>query len=206
METATQARLRTIPAAVASGGSGARAKLLEIGARAELIVSGMPQPPLGKSYQVWLARPGQAAQPTDALFSVNENGSGSIDVPGHLHGTEHVIVTIEPLGGSRHHTTDHHRHSLTPTPPQATRAFGVSLAEPRAARTSEARPDLAPPLRSVGRSESCGSDEERESVRRSLMAARRASTSATCRHRRTRRQPNPPRRAFAVSVIMSVSR
>ena len=59
----------------------------------------MPQPPLGRIYQVWLNR-GEGPRPTDALFSVTRRGSGSVNVPGSLHGVTEVVVTSEPFGGS----------------------------------------------------------------------------------------------------------
>jgi anti-sigma-K factor RskA len=97
---------QTIHAEVStSAAPNARAELRRTGSRAELIVSGMPQPPQGKIYEVWLARAGAPPQPTDALFSVTDAGAGSIDVPGNLHSIKRVLVTAEPFGGSRHPTT-----------------------------------------------------------------------------------------------------
>lgn len=96
---------RVIQATVLARAPGAHAEIRRSGARAELIVSGMPQPPLGQTYQVWLTKPGHAPQPTNALFSVDQTGNASIDVPGNLHGIERLMVTTEPLGGSRHPTT-----------------------------------------------------------------------------------------------------
>ncbi len=94
-----------IHASVISRAPGAHAELRQIGTRAELVLSGMPQPALGKTYELWLAKPGQAPQPTNALFSVDNTGSASIDVPGNLHGIEHLMITTEPLGGSQHPTS-----------------------------------------------------------------------------------------------------
>jgi anti-sigma-K factor RskA len=65
-----------------------------------LRVSHLPAPPPGKVYEVWLKRSGKAPAPTDALFSVNRQGSASVDVPGDLNGVEQVLVTPEPSGGS----------------------------------------------------------------------------------------------------------
>lgn len=96
---------RTTTALVASSAHGGHAELLQLGARAELVVSGIPQPPAGKVYQVWLARPGAAPQPTDALFGVTTSGSASVDVPGSLRGVHQVMVTAEPRGGSLHPTS-----------------------------------------------------------------------------------------------------
>ncbi len=91
-ERVTVAQVQDLP--------GARASLHQVDNRAELVVSGMPEPALGKVYEVWLKRGSAAVAPTDALFSVTSRGSGSVAVPGNLHGVEEVLVTSEPLGGS----------------------------------------------------------------------------------------------------------
>jgi hypothetical protein len=65
----------------------------------------MPQPSLGKIYEVWLARRSGAPQPTNALFGVTSRGSGSVNVPNGLHGVREVMVTSERLGGSSHPTS-----------------------------------------------------------------------------------------------------
>jgi Anti-sigma-K factor rskA len=80
--------------------SGARASLRRIGSYGELTVSGMPEPPIGEVYEVWLSHGGGPPQPTDALFTVTDGGDGSVDVPGPLDGAREVLVTSEPLGGS----------------------------------------------------------------------------------------------------------
>src|SRR5262249_8836208 len=82
----------------------AHASLRRAGGHSELVVAGMPQPPRGKIYEVWLSR-GTAPQPTDALFGVTSRGGGSVAVPGTLHGVKEVLVTSEPLGGSSHPTS-----------------------------------------------------------------------------------------------------
>jgi anti-sigma-K factor RskA len=74
--------------------------------RAELVVSHMPQPAVGRIYEVWLSRGPRDAKPTNALFSVTGTGSGSVDVPNGLHGIREVMVTSEPAGGSLHPTTE----------------------------------------------------------------------------------------------------
>jgi anti-sigma-K factor RskA len=84
---------------------GARASLRQIGDRSELVVSGMPQPPLGKIYEVWLNRGAASPQPTNALFGVTSQGGGSVDVPDSLRGVKEVLVTSEPLGGSSRPTS-----------------------------------------------------------------------------------------------------
>lgn len=96
---------RVTQALVAAGARGAHAELRQNGKRAELVVSGIPQPPAGRIYQVWLATARGAPQPTDALFGVTTNGSASVDVPGNLRGIQRLMVTAEPAGGSRHPTS-----------------------------------------------------------------------------------------------------
>lgn len=98
-------RVRVTSAQVAATARGAHAVLRQIGDRAELVVSRMPSPPVGKIYEVWLSRGTGPPQPTDALFGVTSRGSGSVDVPGSLQGVREVLVTPEPLGGSIHPTS-----------------------------------------------------------------------------------------------------
>ncbi len=88
-----------------AGIPGATAALHLVDDRAELVVSGMPQPALGKIYEVWLKRGSSTVQPTDALFAVTSGGNGSVAVPGDLHGVSEVLVTSEPLGGSSRPTS-----------------------------------------------------------------------------------------------------
>jgi len=96
---------RVTSAQVAPSIRGAHASLRQTGARAELEVSDMPQPPAGDIYEVWLSRRSASPQPTDALFGVTSSGRGSVNVPGSLHGVQEVLVTSEPRGGSLHPTT-----------------------------------------------------------------------------------------------------
>jgi hypothetical protein len=96
---------RVISAQIATSIRGAHASLYQIDNRSSLVVSGMPQPALGKIYEVWLNRGGASLQPTDALFSVTDRGSGSVAVPENLHGVKEVMVTSEPLGGSTRPTS-----------------------------------------------------------------------------------------------------
>ena len=69
--------------------------------QAELVVHHFSPPPAGKIYQVWLQRGQASPSPTMALFGVNDNGDGQVDVPGNLHGVSRVMVTREPAGGSK---------------------------------------------------------------------------------------------------------
>ncbi|HEX4116915.1 MAG TPA: anti-sigma factor [Solirubrobacteraceae bacterium] len=94
----TSAQLTSLPL-------GAKAVLRQTGGHAELVVSGVSQPPRGKIYELWLARSGAAPQPTSALFGVTRSGDASVNVPGNLSGVHQVMVTAEPLGGSSHPTS-----------------------------------------------------------------------------------------------------
>jgi anti-sigma-K factor RskA len=72
-----------------------------------LQVRGMPPPPSGKVYQVWLKRPNQDPTPTTALFRVDAKGSADVEVQrGRLKGVDQVLVTAEPDGGSMAPTSD----------------------------------------------------------------------------------------------------
>jgi hypothetical protein len=96
---------RVTSAQVAPGMRGTQASLRQSGDRAELVVSGMSQPPLGHVYEVWLANASAPPRPTNALFGVTNSGRASVSVPGNLHGVKEVLVTSEPRGGSLHPTS-----------------------------------------------------------------------------------------------------
>ncbi len=97
---ATSEKTEVIPAAVVAPGYHATAELRKVGSHLELVVVGMPAPPPGRIYEVWLEHGTAAPEPTDALFSVTKTGSGAVGVPGDLQGVSKVLVTDEPLGGS----------------------------------------------------------------------------------------------------------
>jgi len=78
---------------------GASAVLRVQGGQAQLMVSRLPQSPLGRVYQVWLKRSG-APQPTATLFTVSSRGAANVGVPGVGHGVRELLVTAEPIGGS----------------------------------------------------------------------------------------------------------
>ena len=78
---------------------GARAELVQTDNGVEVRVSGMPAPPPGRVYQVWLQRSGQSPEP-DAVFTVDRAGRGAVGVLGKTSGADTVLVTDEPQGGS----------------------------------------------------------------------------------------------------------
>jgi anti-sigma factor RsiW len=79
---------------------GARAAVQLNGSRGVLLVEGMPSPPAGKVYEVWVEHGRNAPSPTDALFDVNARGEAAVDVPGQLSSDDTVLVTAEPDGGT----------------------------------------------------------------------------------------------------------
>jgi anti-sigma-K factor RskA len=85
----------------------ASASLSVSNGHAQLSLLGMPQAPPGRVYELWLKRSSSGEpQPTDALFTVAAGGAASVGVPGSVDGVTEIMVTSEPLGGSR-----------VPTPP-----------------------------------------------------------------------------------------
>jgi hypothetical protein len=98
--SSSSVRAEVIPATVVASGHHAAAELRKVGSHLELVVVGLPAPPPGRIYEVWLEHGTEPPLPTDALFSVTKTGSGSVGVPGNLHGVSRVLVTDEPLGGS----------------------------------------------------------------------------------------------------------
>ncbi|HEX2016253.1 MAG TPA: anti-sigma factor [Solirubrobacteraceae bacterium] len=76
---------------------GATASVRRTSYGVELQVDHMAAPPRGRVYEVWLARRGQAPQPS-SLFEIS---SGSVRVSADMRGVTSVMVTSEPAGGSQ---------------------------------------------------------------------------------------------------------
>jgi Anti-sigma-K factor rskA len=100
INTGSTQQTRVIQAMVLVPGHRATAALRKVGSHVELEVKEMPPPPLGRIYEVWLERGSRSPEPTDALFSVTNEGDGAVGVPGNLGGVSKLLVTAEPLGGS----------------------------------------------------------------------------------------------------------
>ncbi|MBV9464639.1 MAG: anti-sigma factor [Solirubrobacterales bacterium] len=87
---------RTYAGIVSSPGASASVRVS--GDSAILRFSGLPAPPPSRLYEVWLTR-AQAPVPARALFTKT---TGSVALPGSLHGVRTVLVTAEPRpSGSR---------------------------------------------------------------------------------------------------------
>jgi anti-sigma-K factor RskA len=76
------------------------AELERTGAHAVLDVEHLPAAGAGKVYEVWIER-GDHPYPTDALFDATRGGQAVVAVPGNLAGASAVLVTAEPLGGTK---------------------------------------------------------------------------------------------------------
>jgi anti-sigma-K factor RskA len=68
---------------------------------ATLVAHGLPPAPTGRVYQVWLKRAGQAPEATSALFLPASDGTATATVTGPLDDVTEVMVTDEPMGGSK---------------------------------------------------------------------------------------------------------
>jgi anti-sigma-K factor RskA len=66
----------------------------------ELDLRGMPAAPAGRVYQVWLVTGKDKPRPTHTLFTVPADGRARVDIIESLKGTDQVLVTAEPPGGS----------------------------------------------------------------------------------------------------------
>jgi anti-sigma-K factor RskA len=88
------------------GPRGAQVALKVTGDHGKLDLSGMPAPPPGRVYQVWLVRGKEKPRPTHTLFTVPRDGQTQVDIMESLKGTDRVLVTAEPSGGSTQPTSD----------------------------------------------------------------------------------------------------
>jgi hypothetical protein len=79
---------------------------LEIdGDTAVLVADGLPAPPAGQVYMVWIKRPGEEApEPTSALFTPRADGSATASVTG-VEGAEAVLINTEAAPGPDAPTT-----------------------------------------------------------------------------------------------------
>jgi anti-sigma-K factor RskA len=89
---------RTVVASTTAQGASVELEISDD--RAILVGRNLPEPPQGRTFQVWLKRPGQDPEPTTALWEPRSNGSAEVAVPGSLDDVEAVLVTDEPRGGS----------------------------------------------------------------------------------------------------------
>jgi anti-sigma-K factor RskA len=97
---------RTIPFQATPSMQKASAELELTDGKGILVAKGLPMPPNGRVYMVWLQRPGHSPEPTSALFTPRRDGSATASVTGDLKNVETVIVNTEPLGGSSTPTSD----------------------------------------------------------------------------------------------------
>jgi anti-sigma-K factor RskA len=87
------------------GPKGAQVALRVTGDHGELDVRGMPAAPSGRVYQVWLLSGKDKPRPTHTLFTVPSDGRARVEILESLKGTDQVLVTAEPPGGSKQPTS-----------------------------------------------------------------------------------------------------
>lgn len=68
---------------------------------AELVVRHLTPPGHRHVYEVWLKSGNSAPVPASVLFGVSSDGNADVGLPGKLHGVSTVMVTSEPLGGTK---------------------------------------------------------------------------------------------------------
>lgn len=91
-----------ITAQIKGGRAGGAAGSLEIrGERAALRVHGLRSPGRGRVYQVWVRKDRQVPEPAGAVLAVDSGGAASARLSGDIRRFDQVLVTSEPVGGSR---------------------------------------------------------------------------------------------------------
>jgi anti-sigma-K factor RskA len=87
------------------GPKGAQVALRVTGDHGVLDLRGMPAAPSGRVYQVWLVHGEDKPRPTHTLFTVPSDGRARVEILESLQGTDQVLVTTEPPGGSEQPTS-----------------------------------------------------------------------------------------------------
>ena len=87
------------------GPKGAQVALRVTGEHGVLDLRGMPAAPSGRVYQVWLVHGKDKPRPTHTLFTVPSDGRARVEIMESLKGTDQVLVTTEPPGGSEQPTS-----------------------------------------------------------------------------------------------------
>ena len=87
------------------GPKGAQVALRVTGDHGVLDLRGMPAAPSGRVYQVWLIHGKDKPRPTHTLFTVPSDGRARVEILESLKGTDQVLVTTEPPGGSKQPTS-----------------------------------------------------------------------------------------------------
>ena len=95
---------RTVPFETTLPQASAELKIEDDGAI--LTADGLPAPPEGKVYMVWMQREDGTVEPTSALFTPRADGTASASVTGDLDDVENVLVNTEPPGGSPQPTSE----------------------------------------------------------------------------------------------------
>jgi anti-sigma-K factor RskA len=74
------------------------------GDKLRMQINGLAALPAGKQYQAWVIPPGGAPKP-EPVFSADERGGGSVEIPEAPIKGSIVAITVEPAGGSQKPTS-----------------------------------------------------------------------------------------------------
>ena len=152
---------RVVPLVPVTPGTGARGQLMwESMGGGVLIVSGLPQPPIGRTYQLWLGSISLGNRISGGLVAVDSQGAGTLRVapPRATWAPDIFGVTMERQGGAREPSDDLvlvgelPKQSGAAVPPAAP-VFGASA--PTA--SAETRPGGAPGSASASAAETLSS-------------------------------------------------
>ena len=86
-----------------NGQSGAAAKMIPTADGGIFVADGLPEPPEGSEFQLWLLQDGRPS--SAGTFGISDGGV-LLEIDDSLEGIDGVAVTIEPLGGSAAPTSD----------------------------------------------------------------------------------------------------
>ena len=92
---------RTIQANVRLTDGTARVQVSDEGRTGELVLDGVPAPPVGYVYEMWLSRPGEAPVPAGTISKVRTDGTTITKISGDLKNVPSLLVTVEPAPGGR---------------------------------------------------------------------------------------------------------
>jgi hypothetical protein len=138
---------RVIPLVPVGPAAGARGQLLwEPMGGGTLIVSGLPQPPVGRTYQLWLGSINLGNRVSAGLLAVDSQGTGTLRVapPRATWSPDIFGITMERQGGAREPSDDlvlvGELSKTTPSAPPMT-----AMATPPPSAPSAAAPERATP-------------------------------------------------------------
>lgn len=92
---------QTIQANVRLPDGTARVEVRDDGRTGKLVLDGVPPPPPGYVYEMWLSRRGEAPVPAGTISTVQPDAKTVTTIDGDLTNVPSLLVTVEPAPGSR---------------------------------------------------------------------------------------------------------